>query len=215
MVALRRTLTVNCHRCGRSTERLRRADDLRTAEELLRSGRCGFCRARACDGEVEILPVEAPFNKHPGLILEWDGELHPRSRRNGGANAAAPLTLVYSRAAGPSVARHIAHIPAVGFAQSARRFSVLGLGAVLAAGAAVLLWNAVLVIGNLAGGALSYATSQPAREQTYDFANALERDAYCHAREYLINIRGANVPEATRELRRNVIEQCPELAALR
>ena len=85
----------------------------------------------------------------------------------------------------------------------------------MAAGAALLLANAMLVTVAAVGSAFSYATSQPAREQTYDFANELERDAYCHAREYLINIRGADVPEATRELRRNVIRQCPELAALR
>lgn len=216
MVALRRTLAVNCRRCGRSAERVRRADDLRSAAQLQQSGRCGFCRARACDGDVEIVPVEAPVNKRPGLILEEDGELHPRSWRNGGIPHATPILKLASSSdvEEPAAVRRNREM-------TARIVQGVLLGGFALAAAAVVLClvlqavNLVAYLGGAAARTISQVLSPPAYELSYDFSNQLERDAYCHAREYLIDVRGANVPEATRELRRNVIKHCPDLAAKR
>lgn len=185
---------------------------MRSASQLLQSGRCGFCRARACDGDVEIVPVATPVNKHPGLILEADGELHPRSQRKGGGAGAAPkLTVVLSAA----VPEKSAKAALVAFVRKALVGGGLLACAVVAIAAVYLLANAAYVVGAAAGKAYSHATSASARELTYDFGNPLEREAYCDGRAYLINVRGANVPEDVRELRRNVMKQCPELAAQR
>ena len=221
MVALRRTLAVNCRRCGRSAERIRRADDLRTPDQIVTSGRCGFCRARACDGEVDIVPVDTPINKHPGLILEDDGELHPRSLRNGGGVRAAPeLVIVGSgRKAGQSAGGHPSKT-----CSAPRRIDlaqrVFQAGAILAGVSGLfvvglLIASAVFFVGRAVHHALDQATASPARELTYNFADPLEREAYCRGRAYLINVRGADVSEDVREMRRNVMRHCPDLAAVR
>jgi hypothetical protein len=58
------------------------------------------------------------------------------------------------------------------------------------------------------------ATSAAARTRTVDFADAFDHAAFCRGKGYLINVRGADVPEHVREQRRHVIANCPEHARL-
>ncbi|MDZ4761899.1 MAG: hypothetical protein SGJ21_12590 [Alphaproteobacteria bacterium] len=238
MVAGPRKIIVECLSCGHAAQRTRRADDQRTFSYIQTHARCGVCYARADAGLVNVRPAE---NARPGFILEEDAEFHPRSRRNDPELSPRPLLFIapdpapdpppepglfWSNATWVVGAIFMYTVQVVAYASlmvgAGMAFALLFL-VVLPAVPGVLrdglnglqsaTQGATKAVGFTA--AIDHVTSEAARTSTYNFSNPLERAAYCQGREYLIHIRGADVPEHIRQMRRDVIAQCPQLASLR
>lgn len=83
--------------------------------------------------------------------------------------------------------------------------------AVAAVGAVGLIAFAAWLVGltlQATSRLFDIATSPPALASTFDPTNAVDRANFCQGRNYLIDIRGANVPENIREQRRQYIAAC-------
>jgi hypothetical protein len=194
---------------------VRRAGDRRTLTQLQASCRCAHCFARASDGELDIF-VPDFGNVRPGYILEGDGEFHPRSATRGGRRSAGPKLHVVSGTgtSGPRLTASTPPAPPSGPARmgdatyKSLEATLLAVAAVGAVGViAFAAWLGGLTL-QATSRLFDVVTSPPALAGSFDPTNAVDRANFCQGRDYLIDIRGADIPEDIREQRRQYIANC-------